>query len=55
MKSTTKHTVTNNKQIQSAFGLLAHLAKPATPQGLTLAKRGYLQKRYAAKLAAVRL
>jgi hypothetical protein len=50
MNLTTILTTTNNKQIQSAFGVLAHLAKPTTPEGMAQAKRNYLQKRYAVKM-----
>jgi hypothetical protein len=39
----------NDEQIRSAFGLLAHLAKPVTTEGMAQAKRAYLQKRYARK------
>jgi hypothetical protein len=42
----------NDEQPSSAFGLLAHLAKPATAHAIALAKREYLQKRYANKAAA---
>ena len=39
----------NDEHLGSAFGLLAHLAKPATTQAIAQAKRDYLQKRYANK------
>lgn len=42
----------NDAQTSSAFGLLAHLAKPATAQAIAQAKRDYLQKRYVNKAAA---
>jgi hypothetical protein len=41
----------NDAQTSSAFGLLAHLAKPATAQDIAQAKRDYLQKRYTNKTA----
>jgi hypothetical protein len=50
MNPTLLHTIASNKRIRTAFGLLAHLTKPATPHGMTRAKRDYLQKRYSAKL-----
>jgi hypothetical protein len=42
----------NDEQTSSAFGLLAHLAKPVTAEGMAQAKRAYLQKRYASKASA---
>jgi hypothetical protein len=36
-------------QTSTAFGLLAHLAKPIHPGDAAQAKRRYLEKRYAAK------
>ena len=41
----------NDEQSSTAFGLLAHLAKPTTAQAIEQAKRAYLQKRYANKTA----
>ncbi len=41
----------NDTQTNTAFGLLAHLAKPATAQAIAKAKLDYMQKRYALKTA----
>jgi hypothetical protein len=41
----------NDAQALSAFGMLAHLAKPSTDAQIEAAKREYMRKRYAAKLS----
>ena len=40
----------NGAKVNSAFGMLAHLAKPASEQHMAQAKRQYLAERYARKL-----
>jgi hypothetical protein len=42
----------NDSLASNAFGLLAHLAKPAKQQSVAQAKRDYLAQRYARKLSA---
>jgi hypothetical protein len=41
----------NDGRAVSAFGMLAHLAKPGTVAQIEAAKREYIRKRYAAKLS----
>jgi hypothetical protein len=40
----------NDTQAVSAFGMLAHRAKPGTDAQIEAAKREYMRKRYAARL-----
>jgi hypothetical protein len=41
----------NDAKQASAFGMLAHLARPLDAEKMAQAKRSYLQKRYARKLS----
>ncbi len=43
----------NGEGVASAFGLLSHLAKPVTDKQVEDAKRDYMRKRWAAKMASL--